>query len=211
MFFLSLYLNILIKQINQKSFLRLLLISYISWSIIPFFTLHETTGMFFNQFVWFVVMYMTGAYIRTFKSPYNKKIYVVLFVASNLLLIISVFVLNWASGIYERITPYIDYFQWSNSPLIIVICVSMIRLADITPARSFKWINFLASLVLGIYLFQENKIYQEICWHDLFDNSLPATMFDRFLHVVTSVIGVIVIGGVVETIRIRIFNLLKIA
>lgn len=209
-FILSPYLNILIKQIDQKSFLRLLLIGYLAWSIIPFFTLHETTGMFFNQFVWFIVMYMTGAYIRTSKSPYNKKIFVVLFVTSNILLVTSVFVLNCASSIYESFTPYITYFRWSNSPLIIVICVSMMRLADIAPARTIRWINFLASLVLGIYLFQENIFYQEICWHDLFDNSIPSTTSDRILHLITSIISVMVIGGVVETIRIRIFKLLKI-
>lgn len=209
-FLLSPYINKLVKALDKKSFQTLLIICYVIWSIIPFFTFRETSGMYWNQFIWFVVMYMTGAYLKINRSHYSKKTYIYALVISNILLVLSVFAIDWMTIFSEKATSYITYFRWSNSPLIVIICISMMRLADIATARSIGWINFLASLVLGVYLFQENIFYQGICWQDLFNNSIPSTSLDKILHVIISVAGVIALGGIIDFIRLKAFKLLRI-
>lgn len=209
-FLLSPYINKLLQSIEKQSFKRLLLVCYVVWCIIPFFTLRENDGLFWNQFIWFVVMYMTGAYLKLYDSIFSRRTYIYAELAANLLLISSVFAIEWLAGIKEEATPFITYFRWSNSPLIVIICVGMMRLASMAPFRSIGWINFLASLVLGIYLFQENKFYQDILWHDLFNNSVPTTDFARFLHLIGSVLGVVIIGGIIEFIRVKIFKIIRI-
>lgn len=210
-FLFSPYLNLLIKNLDKEKFWRLLIICYVIWSIIPFFTLRENTGMFWSQLVWFVVMYFTGAYIRIYPAKYSKKIYINTFWISNTLLILSVFVISWLSRLHDGFTGYITYFRWSNSPLIVAICISMMRLADLSTPKTITWINFLASLVLGIYLFQENIFFQELCWNDWFNNTVPKTFLQQVAHVITSVVCVCVLGGLIEFLRIKLFKIIRLS
>ena len=210
-FLLSPYINILIKNIDKDSFWELLLICYVVWSIIPFITVREHTGMYWSQFIWFVVMYMTGAYIRIVPARFSKRFYVNTLWLSNIGLILSVVALSILSLKYEVIVPYIPYFRWSNSPFVIAICISMMRLADIVPAKSVSWINFLSSLVLGIYLFQENIFFQDICWNDWFNNSIPSSILQGIVHIIVSVAGVCIIGGTIDYLRSKIFKLLRLS
>lgn len=149
-FFLSPYLNQLVRSLDNTSFQRLLIICYSFWCIIPFFTLRENSGMFWSQFVWFVVMYITGAYIRLTEPKFGKNVYYISLVISTILLILSVVVLDWISIFYSIPSRFVTYFRWSNSPLIVIFCVSLMRIAAMLPKRSIGWVNFLASLVLGI-------------------------------------------------------------
>lgn len=210
-FLFSPYLNLLIKNLDKELFGRLLFISYLIWCIIPFFTLREHSGMFWSQLVWFFVMYFTGAYIRTIPTRFSKRFYINALWISNILLILSVVVICWLSGYKNELTNYVTYFRWSNSPLIVITCISMMRLADMAPKNTVSWINFFGSLVLGIYLFQENKFFQDICWNDCFNNTIPITMLQQIVHIILSVACVCVIGGIIEIFRIRIFKFFKLS
>lgn len=209
-FLLSPYFNTLIKTFDKKTFERLLVIFFVVWCVIPFFTLRENKGMFWTQLVWFVVMYFTGAYIKLMEPRFTKQFYIHAWWISNIILVTSVFIIGF-SGINNYLSDYVDYVRWSNSPLIVIMCVAMMRLAAMAKFRSVGWINFLASLVLGIYLFQENIFFQEICWHDWFNNSIPSTVFQQIIHVITSVACVCVLGGLIEFLRILLFKLLRLS
>lgn len=208
-FLLSPYLNLLISKLEKEQYWKLLIILYVVWCIIPFFTLRQSTGMFWSQLIWFFVMYLTGAYIRINPARYSRKVYVNTLWISNVLLILSVLVISWLSSLYDVFSGLITYFRWSNSPLIVAICISMMRLADISSPKTIPWINFLASLVLGIYLFQENVFFQELCWKDWFDNTIPTTLLQQSAHIITSITCVCIIGGIIEYIRIVIFKIFK--
>ena len=208
-FLLSPYVNLLISKLEKEQFGKLLVILYVVWCIIPFFSLMQNSGMFWSQLIWFFVMYLTGAFIRTYQAKFSRKVYINTLWISNALLILSVFVITWLSSLYDGFTSYITYFRWSNSPLIIVICISMMRLADMSSPQTISWINFLASLVLGIYLFQENIFFQDLCWNDWFNNTVPTSLFQQAAHVISSVACVCLIGGIIEYIRIRIFKIIK--
>lgn len=205
-FLLSPYLNQLIRGLEKDQYLKLLLVLYIVWCISPFFTLKEDSGMFWSQLIWFFVMYLTGAYIRINPAKYSRKIYVNTLWISNVLLILSVFVISWLSSLHDGFTGYITYFRWSNSPLIVAVCISIMRLANISTPHNINWINFLASLVLGIYLFQENIFFRELCWNAWFNNTVPTTILHQIAHVITSITCVCLIGGIIEFIRIKIFK-----
>ena len=208
-FLLSPFLNRMIQGLEQKEFLRLLIICYAIWSIIPFFTLRESNGMFWNQFIWFVVMYLTGAYIRLTDNRNNKKKYINVILISTLLLVISVFTISWVSTYYSQASQFVTYFRWSNSPLIVITCIAMMRLAAMAQPRTIGWINFLASLVFGIYLFQENIFYRHTLWIEVFNNTTAITPIQQIIHVSLSVILVVLIGGIIDFIRMKIFEIIK--
>ena len=127
-FLLSPYINLLVCKLEQEQYWKLLIILYVVWCIIPFFTLRQSTGMFWNQLIWFFVMYLTGAFIRTYQAKFSRKVYINTLWISNVLLILSVFIITWLSSLNDGFTGYITYFRWSNSPLIVAICISMMRL-----------------------------------------------------------------------------------
>ena len=210
-FLFSPFLNSMIKSLEQKDFTRLLLICYVVWCIIPFFTIREHSGLFWNQFIWFVVMYLTGAYIRITDNRHSKHWYLNSIWISTILLILSVVVIEWLSHYNVRFVQYITYFRWSNSPLIVIICYSLMRIAKMSKPTFIRWINFIASLVFGIYLFQENIFYRVFLWHNLFNNSIPTTQIQLMAHILLSIVTVVLIGGLIDYLRIRIFKLLKIS
>jgi hypothetical protein len=210
-FLLSPYLNKMIRNIEQKDFARLLIICFIVWSVIPFFTAREHSGLYWNQFIWFVVMYLTGAYIRLTNHRYSRRCYINAFWISSLLLVLSVVVIEWLAHYNARFSPYITYFRWSNSPLVVITCFALMRIAAMSKQRSVGWINFVASLVFGIYLFQENVFYRDILWQDLLNNTTPTTQPQLAAHIFLSILAVVVIGGVIDYIRIKIFNILRLS
>lgn len=210
-FLLSPFLNKMVKSLEQKEFAKLLIICYIVWSIIPFFTARQHSGLYWNQFIWFVVMYLTGAYVKLTDSRYSKRWYVNAIWISTLLLVLSVIVIEGLAHYNARLSQFVTYFRWSNSPLVIVTCFAMMRIAAMSQQRTVGWINFVASLVFGIYLFQENIFYRDILWQDLFNNTIPTSNAQLGAHIVLSILAVVVIGGVIDFIRIKIFKIFRLS
>ena len=195
------YFNKLMFALDGKERDKFMLILYIVWCIIPFFTNQKASAFFWNQFIWFVVMYFTGGYLRLNKARYEKRVYLWAIVICAFSLVLCSFIID---SIVQQVNvprEAVRYFAWSNSPFIIVICVSMLRVAELSPFKSYKVINRVSSLVIGMYLFQENVIFSDLCWKVWFDNSEPITMTGAALHLFYSIILVCVIGGLAEYVR----------
>ena len=62
-YLLILYLNILIKQLNQKQYMRLLGIVLLIYTTIPSVSKMSIT---FNYVSWFCIIYLIGAFIRLY-------------------------------------------------------------------------------------------------------------------------------------------------
>lgn len=203
-YILSPYINKTLLSLSNVQFRRLILIIVFFWCIIPFFSLQENNGLFWNQFIWFVVMYVIGAYIRTHKRAFSKRAYWITELICNVFLILSVIAINWGGTIFPALMQYTTYFRWSNSPLIICICISMVRLAECVAIKQNKVINFLAAGTLGIYLFHENVFIRELLWDRLFsfDDIGSYTIAIYFFMVLLSVF---LIGSMIDAIRRLLF------
>ena len=209
-YLLSPYINKMIRSLNINEFNNLVILLFVLWSIIPFFTFQRSKGFFWNQFIWFVVMYISGAYLKLNKPRYSKKIYKMIFFISNIILVGSCLLVNFASIYYEMPRQMATYCAWSNTPIVTAMCISLIRIAELKVPYFNKTINIFASLVIGIYLFQENYVFSRLCWYEWFNNSLPITIIQKTVHFLYSILMVCLIGGIIEYIRIRVFfKLLK--
>lgn len=199
---LSNFINTFLRNLQKREYICLLLFCYMVWSVIPFFSLREAWGMFWNQLIWFFVMYITGAYLQLYKNKRlnGKKILVVL-VTSLLVLNFSFIVLELINSYHPIPDSIITYFRWSNSPIAITASVSLFIVCCDKDPYSNKVINKIGGLVFGIYLFHENVIIQDILWGKILNASSCDTAKSLVFHFLTSIIIVFILGSVIELVR----------
>lgn len=200
-YILSPFLNKALLELNEVQYRRLIAIMMTFWCIIPFFSLQENSGLFWNQFIWFIVMYDIGGYLRLNRKLFSERIYWAVLLISNIILILSVVGINWLSYYFPRLEGYTTYTRWSNCPLIICVCISMMRLVECRNTGYSKLINFLASGTLGIYLFHENVFIKDIIWNKLFNSFQYIGSYTIVLHIVMAIAFIYVMGSIIDMIR----------
>ena len=200
-YILAPYINKCLKVLSQENYVKLLGVLMLFGSIIPFFTGRQTSGLFWNQLNWFIIMYIMGSYLRIYKPAYRKQVYVWTLVVCNVLLICSVLIISKIANYIPVLSDYTVYFRWSNSPLVIVICLCLMRIAEQTPVWNNNYINKFATLVIGIYLFQENVFFRDYLWGQLFINTSTSNSLFLIIHYSISVFLVCMLGAIVEYIR----------
>lgn len=146
------FINILIQNIDKKQYSYLLLIAITIFSILPSLGL---LNQYYSSYVWFVIVYLVGAYIK----KYNCKKLVLkndlLFMFSSIsLAIVLIAKRNWNVGLIIGINNFIMFI------LGLSIFVEFIN------RKMFynKYINYISSSVLGIYLIHDNFIIRPIIW-----------------------------------------------
>lgn len=205
-YIISPFINRLLLNLDGIHFRRLIAIFIAFWSAVPFFTLQENIGLFWNQFIWFVVMYVIGAYLRLNKRVLPKRIYLLVLLICNVILVASVIGTNWLSTYIPKFAEYTTYARWSNSPLIICVCISMIRLAECQQIGHIKWINYLATGTLGIYLFHENIFIKELLWGNLFNNIEYIGSYAIVIHIMAAIAFIFLAGSVIDVLRRILFE-----
>lgn len=160
----------LILVISKKQFEMFLGLSLFIWSIWPTFLgfrLNETEGyIFYNRFIWGIIMFLIGAYIKKYPSKIidNLKKTNLFFLVSTLLIFIPILLINLfkISGISA------NYFWRPNSILLLVWSISLFLFFRKLEIKENKIINLLASTTLGIYLFHDGPI-RYLLWNNIFN------------------------------------------
>lgn len=71
------FLNILLKNMNQKIYIKFLVVGILIYSVIPTFfgLLYNSTEetLYYSRFIWFLIIYSIGAYINMYQINVLKK------------------------------------------------------------------------------------------------------------------------------------------
>ena len=96
---LSPFLNILINKMSQIEYKRLIIVVVLIWSIIPtffglFFNDTETL-LYYNRFIWLIIMYIIGGYNRLYSIKFfnNKKNIYLTALISFVIMLLSILVI----------------------------------------------------------------------------------------------------------------------
>ena len=200
-FALSGYLNDFLRSLSKERYVKLLTMSYVFFSFIPFFSLRENNGFFWNQLIWFFVMYITGAFFNRFKPRKAIRVYCVYVFVCVLLLEMSFVFSELLAPRFAFLKGHTTYFRWSNSPLAIIIAISMLCIAIQSKKHINVGINKVASLVFGVYLLHENIFIQDLLWGKFLNASAWNTPIERIIHFLLSISIVFVLGCLVELVR----------
>jgi len=185
-----------ISVLSKKQLTMFLGLSLFVWSVWPTFLglfTNETEGyVFYNRFIWGVIMFFLGAYIRKFVPKIFSKLKntVFLFLISTGLILLPIFVIN-----FFNIDISANYFWRPNSILMLIWSVSLFLLFRNWELKENKLINLLASTTLGIYLFHDGPIRYWL-WLDIFKirNYANLNYFGFYLLVVTVTIFLVGFG-----------------
>ena len=163
---LSPFLNTFIHSLEQKQHRNLIIILLLMWSVLDgFFEMDHA----FSLFGWFVTLYLVAGYVRLHMptGEKNAKKYGIGAVIFALLIVMSTVLWN-AVGLWTNTAAY-----WTNSRINVdqerdffvfafAFCFFM-YLLNRKPSYH-RWINFVASLSFGVYLFHDNYFTRVYLW-----------------------------------------------
>ena len=152
---LSPFLNNFLEQLSQKEYQKLVLILLIVFSILPtafntpYYTILSDGG---KCLTYFIFIYMIGKYIKRFKDITIKQSKAIIF------LIISTTIICTLNFFAEKILgKRVCVYGMDCSPFILF---SSIIIFYIFKSFTFqkKWINYISSSVLSVYLLDELRL-----------------------------------------------------
>jgi surface polysaccharide O-acyltransferase-like enzyme len=160
----------LILILTKRQLVIFLGISIFIWSVWPTIlglTTNETEGyVFYNRFIWGVIMFFVGAYIRMYPARFFNKFknIIILFLSSTGLIILPILIIEFFD--IRRINA--NFFWRPNSFLMLIWSISLFLLFRSMEIKENKLINWLASTTLGIYLLHDGPM-RYFLWNKVFN------------------------------------------
>jgi hypothetical protein len=195
------FLNILIKNINEKQHIRLLALlgfTYIFFGTMPKFNVNM------NYVSWFTVLYFIASYIRLYpKEIFSKKAFWgAVTIISMLLSAASVIGCLWLS-IRTGTNMAYRFVTDSNTALAVMTGVSSFMFFKNLSVPYSKFINTLGASTFGVLLIHGNGNVCDWLWYDFLNNTGVYKESYVFIHAVLSVIGVFIVCTIIDLLRIR--------
>lgn len=197
------------KVIFQAIFLSLCFISF--GSLFGANTMWEVNGY---STIWLIFMYFIGAYIKTYKlhSKYIYRNLIMFFIFSCL-----TFMIRLISEKYFPNTFFIGELRYNllnyNSPFILLASICLFIFFEnliIKNKYILKCITFFVPMSFGVYLIHTNAAIWEIFLKDAFVFCAEKTSFIYFIYLVIIIISIYLGCSIMDYIRIKLFNFLKI-
>ena len=201
----------IIENISKKDYKILLAIMIFIWGILAFI---PKTKTFFNEFIWLIVIYFIGAYIKKYNFDFikNDKYRIITLISIIVLMNIIMIALEVISNKIPAISNIVYYFNNTNSPLVLVLTILIFTIFKNLNVKNSKGINRIASTTFGIYLIHENVFLRDIIWKQIVQGSKFINSPFLILNAIGGVIGVFLISMLIDLVveKLIIKNLVKI-
>ncbi len=164
LYIISPYLNILVNNLKQEDYKKMLLLFLTLWCVVPtIFGIFSDSEkiLFYNRFIWLVIVYLIGAYIRLYQikifDKMNKSL--IISVVTFISMILSIFAFYKMKGIFIKLNKIeVAYFWTPNSILMALLSVAVFEIFLKIKVKYSKIINVVASTTLGIYLLHDGNL-----------------------------------------------------
>ena len=198
------YLNKLISGFSKTQFKYCLFGLIFLFSIIPSINIYAAQFKinYGYSFVWFIVLYLTGAYIKlyykdTCKNNNQKYLYGYILVAIFMVIIRSFLA-------YNDNTLYPKYLGAYNNVLVFVestLLFLYFKNLKIVNKKLMILITKVSPLVFGVYLLHEVPYMRKYIWNDLFHPSVYVNDNFLYCYMIVCVGSIFCAGILVEWIR----------
>ena len=213
---ISPFLNYAIEFLSRKAFL-------ISISFLLFYTSVIPTFLYWSRnyiskgrdLLWFIVLYLLAGYIRKYDIKCKKKMCLIIYGGSSILMILSNAVIgNITLKLFGNVKAT-DFFYANNSIVILVGSVALFLFfkdIKIKQCLVFNQVVCISAASFGTYLFHENIFFRDWLWEVICPSRY---MFGEFAIVKTlgfmflSVNIIFGIGVILEIFRIKLFKIIK--
>lgn len=156
--------NIYLNKISKRAHFNLCLVLLCLYSGVYFVL--RNSGAFYNELIGFFVIYVTTAYVKKYSMKKLISHWTVLFGAG----VLSWLCLNALSNVVGKIVGNGITMRWNIfiNPCFILISFGLLGLSLSEPVTN-KWINYLSSLSLLIYIIHTNRIVRDYVRFDFFN------------------------------------------
>lgn len=225
LYLVSPFLNTLIKNIDQKSHKKLILILILCFSIAPFFSNQSVGTNNGLTVIEFIIMYFIGAYLH--KYPINKskyfedfsknKIQLIFFTSTIMFLILNFITYNFGQVLINNTSSLLQYFgnlinqnYIAYNFLILILQSVCYFLWFNTLNIKSKFINYISSLTLGIYLIHDHPYLKKMLysWFNITNSNLLSSK-KFILQIIIVAIIIFTISLIIEAIRQLIFKFIR--
>lgn len=206
-YILSPYLQKLVSVLNKKELATLIWTQLFIWCLFPTFVLgilyhsNNTESMsYYSRFIWLIVVYLIGAYIRKygFSLLKNLRRSIVCFIGT--LLLIVLYILGTEFQFFPWQGTSAIYFWTPNSALQILLSISLFMIFLHLPIPYSKTINYIASCTLGIYLLHDGALNPYL-WRQVFRNATHVNSHYFVIHIAIAVFIIMLVGIVIDSVR----------
>ncbi|MGY3703559.1 hypothetical protein BW731_09260 [Vagococcus martis] len=209
--YLQLYLlipliNIALNKITEINYVRFMTLFFVIFSIWPM--IYFEAGTTSSHLSWFIFMYSLGAFFKLYQERFDKKA-VSYFVKMSMSIVVTM-LCTWGLTVLlsnSGNTGYYfvkDFLGWYTnifvtreySPFILVISIYLFLTFMKLPIKYNRFINYTASMILGVYLFQSTPVISGWLWKTVFRGHLVNSGVKLFFYslcvgLVLTIIGVL--------------------
>ena len=206
-YLISPYLKVMVEHINQKEFIRLLVLWFAIWSFFPTVIQGYLYGgtdieatQNYNRFIWLIGIYLCGCYFRirgvpkALDSLRSRGIFLVSVCVSLLLYILAI-----ESGINIGGKSAV-YFWTPNSIIEVALSISLFLFFEKIHISYIPIINAIASCTLGIYMIHDGELVS-VWWGMVFKNASHQNSRFFLIHIGIAVAVIMTVGICCEYIR----------
>ena len=158
-------LNRMIQSLSEHRHRWICVSVLVLWSVVPT-VLNVTFG--FSELIWFMSVYLIGAYIRLYVTPSRyqawKKRIVMIWLFNVVFLIFSVLVIDMLALKQPELFEKATYFSDLNRLPSVLIALSLFVGFCFARPRFLRLINRLASHTFGIYLIHDHPLMRHLIW-----------------------------------------------
>lgn len=203
LYLVSSFINILIKELNQKQHAVLIGILLLIYSISSTFFLNAN----YEYLPWYTTVYLIGAFIRIYPLPifqdkqFSRRLVVISLILVYLsIILIDIFCVKSGKGGFY--TPF--YMVSDSNKILAILCaVSLFLLFKNITIRQNRVINILGASTFGVFLIHANcDEMRKFLWVDIFKNTLFFNSQYFFIHAFLTVIIVYVVCTIIDIFRI---------
>ncbi|MBQ6848206.1 MAG: acyltransferase [Clostridia bacterium] len=201
-FFCIPFLNILIRYLNEKQHIRLLLLllfTYVLFGTIPFLSVTM------NYVSWYVVLYFISSYVRLYpKKLFDSKCFWgIMTLVSVALASISVVACSWLGMKQGKAMAYMLVTD-SNTFLAVLLGLSSFMYFKNLRIKYSKVINTFSATTFGVLMIHANSnTMRQWLWQDVLDNVGAYASPWMPVHAMGSVILVFVVCSLLDMVRIH--------
>ena len=158
-YLISPFINIVVRCTGRKVLLKLAAFFVVIWSVIPSAVSGMQFGLDRHYLLWFMAVYLTGAWIRQYYVPQKKHravagtVFLVLFCIRLFVL----YALDRFESAHGYMPGYEQYIYDANHVLPLFMAVSLFVFVLNLQEFHSPWINRIAGSVFGIYLLHNNE------------------------------------------------------
>lgn len=199
LYIFSPFINKMLLAMDRTLHFKLILLMTLLWCILKW---SFEAPLQYNNFMWFIYMYIVGAYIRLYDiQGKNNGRNILLALGCYMLLVVVYDVIGFYD--VDRMKCWVNFYA-QNSPIILIMAVSMFLYFKNLCVGHIGWINVVASTTFGIYLIHDHRIVRNLLWTGWLDNPAKSANEWLWLYGILEVASIFVICMIIELIRKKI-------